>query len=77
MERPNIPPDSKERAFLSSANYVFTAVFAVEMLIKVNEPRFEFNRPRIYRNNHSGLTKFYERSFVCLSNHFDTALKVH
>ncbi|XP_052759343.1 voltage-dependent T-type calcium channel subunit alpha-1G [Galleria mellonella] len=35
MERPNIPPDSKERAFLSSANYVFTAVFAVEMFIKV------------------------------------------
>lgn len=35
MERPNIPPDSKERAFLSSANYVFTVVFAVEMLIKV------------------------------------------
>ncbi|CAH2037210.1 unnamed protein product, partial [Iphiclides podalirius] len=35
MERPNIPPDSKERAFLSSANYVFTGVFAMEMLIKV------------------------------------------
>nr|XP_049699863.1 voltage-dependent T-type calcium channel subunit alpha-1G isoform X3 [Helicoverpa armigera] len=35
MERPNIPPDSKERAFLSSANYVFTGVFAVEMFIKV------------------------------------------
>ncbi|VVC89033.1 unnamed protein product [Leptidea sinapis] len=35
MERPNIPPDSKERAFLSTANYVFTVVFAVEMFIKV------------------------------------------
>ncbi|XP_062529385.1 voltage-dependent T-type calcium channel subunit alpha-1G isoform X1 [Bombyx mori] len=35
MERPNIPPDSKERQFLSSANYVFTAVFAIEMFIKV------------------------------------------
>ncbi|XP_063362295.1 voltage-dependent T-type calcium channel subunit alpha-1G-like isoform X2 [Cydia amplana] len=35
MERPNIPPDSKERAFLASANYVFTVVFAVEMFIKV------------------------------------------
>ncbi|CAH2106214.1 unnamed protein product [Euphydryas editha] len=35
MERPNIPPDSKERQFLSSANYVFTVVFAVEMFIKV------------------------------------------
>lgn len=36
MERPNIPPDSKERAFLSTANYVFTVVFAIEMFIKVN-----------------------------------------
>ncbi|XP_037293759.1 voltage-dependent T-type calcium channel subunit alpha-1G isoform X2 [Manduca sexta] len=35
MERPNIPPDSKERAFLSTANYVFTGVFAIEMFIKV------------------------------------------
>ncbi|KOX72816.1 Voltage-dependent T-type calcium channel subunit alpha-1H, partial [Melipona quadrifasciata] len=35
MERPNIPPDSGERLFLSTANYVFTAVFAVEMFIKV------------------------------------------
>ncbi|KAG5672248.1 hypothetical protein PVAND_002390 [Polypedilum vanderplanki] len=35
MERPNIPPWSKERFFLSTANYVFTVVFAIEMLIKV------------------------------------------
>ncbi|KAF3426148.1 hypothetical protein E2986_05217 [Frieseomelitta varia] len=35
MERPNIPPDSGERLFLSTANYIFTAVFAVEMFIKV------------------------------------------
>ncbi|XP_059472084.1 voltage-dependent T-type calcium channel subunit alpha-1H isoform X6 [Neocloeon triangulifer] len=35
MERPNIPPDSTERMFLSTANYVFTVVFALEMLIKV------------------------------------------
>lgn len=35
MERPNIPPWSKERLFLQTANNVFTAVFAVEMLIKV------------------------------------------
>ncbi|RLU22910.1 hypothetical protein DMN91_005188 [Ooceraea biroi] len=35
MERPNIPPDSRERIFLSSANYIFTAVFAIEMFIKV------------------------------------------
>ncbi|XP_011497163.1 PREDICTED: voltage-dependent T-type calcium channel subunit alpha-1G [Ceratosolen solmsi marchali] len=35
MERPNIPPDSKERIFLASANYIFTAVFAVEMFVKV------------------------------------------
>lgn len=36
MERPNIPPDSRERVFLSTANYVFTGVFAIEMFVKVN-----------------------------------------
>ncbi|KAK7506411.1 hypothetical protein BaRGS_00002523 [Batillaria attramentaria] len=35
MERPDIPPDSTERRFLTYANYVFTVVFALEMLIKV------------------------------------------
>lgn len=35
MERPLIPPDSIERAFLSFSNYVFTFVFAVEMMLKV------------------------------------------
>ena len=35
MERPNIPPSSTERQFLCSANYLFTAVFAMEMFIKV------------------------------------------
>lgn len=37
MERPNIPPDSTERVFLASANYVFTVVFAIEMFVKVNK----------------------------------------
>lgn len=35
MERPLIPPDSFERAFLSVSNYVFTFVFAIEMILKV------------------------------------------
>lgn len=35
MERPNIPPDCIERKFLTTANYIFTAVFAIEMFIKV------------------------------------------
>lgn len=35
MERPNIPPQCAERVFLGTANYVFTAVFTVEMIIKV------------------------------------------
>ncbi|XP_050464943.1 voltage-dependent T-type calcium channel subunit alpha-1G isoform X6 [Cataglyphis hispanica] len=35
MERPNIPPDSRERLFLSTANYIFTGVFAIEMFVKV------------------------------------------
>lgn len=38
MERPNIPPDSKERVFLGTANYVFTVVFALEMFVKVSMP---------------------------------------
>lgn len=38
MERPNIPPDSRERLFLSTANYIFTGVFAIEMFIKVMYP---------------------------------------
>ncbi|XP_025084578.1 voltage-dependent T-type calcium channel subunit alpha-1G-like isoform X7 [Pomacea canaliculata] len=35
MERPNIPPDSIEREFLTYANYVFTVIFSFEMMIKV------------------------------------------
>ena len=35
MERPNIPPDSTERFFLATANYVFTVVFGIEMFVKV------------------------------------------
>lgn len=35
MERPNIPPDSTERLFLATSNYVFTVVFTTEMFIKV------------------------------------------
>nr|XP_015838484.1 PREDICTED: voltage-dependent T-type calcium channel subunit alpha-1G isoform X2 [Tribolium castaneum] len=35
MERPNIPPDSNERFFLSTCNYIFTVVFTIEMFVKV------------------------------------------
>ncbi|CAG9864964.1 unnamed protein product [Phyllotreta striolata] len=35
MERPNIPPDSPEKLFLQSCNYVFSIVFATEMFVKV------------------------------------------
>ncbi|KAF5289783.1 hypothetical protein FQA39_LY03700 [Lamprigera yunnana] len=35
MERPNIPPNSTERLFLQSTNYVFTVVFGAEMFVKV------------------------------------------
>ncbi|KAF5282496.1 hypothetical protein FQR65_LT14266 [Abscondita terminalis] len=35
MERPNIPPNSTERVFLQSTNYVFTVVFGIEMFVKV------------------------------------------
>lgn len=36
MERPNIPPNCIERHFLSTANYVFTFVFTLEMFVKVS-----------------------------------------
>lgn len=35
MERPKIPPHSREREFLNGANFVFTIIFGCEMLIKV------------------------------------------
>lgn len=47
MERPNIPPDSTERLFLQTSNYVFSVVFATEMFVKVsifeNSSGFEIN----------------------------------
>ncbi|KAM4632297.1 voltage-dependent T-type calcium channel subunit alpha-1H [Discoglossus pictus] len=35
LERPDIDPSSMERIFLSVSNYIFTAIFVVEMTIKV------------------------------------------
>lgn len=35
MERPRIPPWSKEREFLTLANYYFTFMFTLEMVLKV------------------------------------------
>ncbi|VDK72768.1 unnamed protein product [Litomosoides sigmodontis] len=35
MERPSIPPKSLERQFLTSAGYVFTVIFTIEMSMKV------------------------------------------
>ncbi|XP_072043529.1 voltage-dependent T-type calcium channel subunit alpha-1G-like [Amphiura filiformis] len=35
MERPAIKPDSLERKFLNIANYIFMAIFTLEMLVKV------------------------------------------
>lgn len=54
MERPNIPPDSVERAFLGTANYVFTAVFALEMFVKVQKEYLIF----MFRNHIILITNF-------------------
>ncbi|XP_069875997.1 voltage-dependent T-type calcium channel subunit alpha-1H isoform X2 [Dipodomys merriami] len=35
LERPDIDPGSTERAFLSVSNYIFTAIFVTEMMVKV------------------------------------------
>ena len=36
MERPNIPPWSRERQILDIANNIFTVVFTIEMALKVH-----------------------------------------
>uniref|UniRef100_A0A8C6JWX5 Voltage-dependent T-type calcium channel subunit alpha n=1 Tax=Melopsittacus undulatus TaxID=13146 RepID=A0A8C6JWX5_MELUD len=35
LERPDIDPHSTERMFLSVSNYIFTAIFVAEMMVKV------------------------------------------
>ncbi|NXM78052.1 CAC1H protein, partial [Serilophus lunatus] len=35
LERPDIDPQSTERIFLSVSNYIFTAIFVAEMMVKV------------------------------------------
>lgn len=35
MERPNIPEESLERQLLTNSNFIFTILFAIEMLLKV------------------------------------------
>ncbi|XP_032125359.1 voltage-dependent T-type calcium channel subunit alpha-1H isoform X4 [Sapajus apella] len=35
LERPDIDPGSTERVFLTVSNYIFTAIFVAEMLVKV------------------------------------------
>ncbi|KAM8779913.1 voltage-dependent T-type calcium channel subunit alpha-1H isoform 1-T1 [Rhynchonycteris naso] len=35
LERPDIDPGSTERVFLSVSNYIFTAIFVTEMMVKV------------------------------------------
>ncbi|XP_061850375.1 voltage-dependent T-type calcium channel subunit alpha-1H [Colius striatus] len=35
LERPDIDPHSTERVFLSVSNYIFTAIFVAEMMVKV------------------------------------------
>ncbi|CAF2632343.1 unnamed protein product [Rotaria sp. Silwood2] len=47
MERPSISPISFERQFLNFTNYIFTAVFTIEMMIKVIASGFIFG-PNTY-----------------------------
>ena len=50
MERPKIPPWSREREFLSFANYVFTLVFGIEMLIKVVAKGLFYGKDAYFHN---------------------------
>jgi hypothetical protein len=50
MERPKIPPWSAEREFLGVANYVFTVIFAMEMLVKVTAKGLWYGRDAYFKN---------------------------
>lgn len=50
MERPKIPPYSREREFLSFANYAFTLVFGIEMLVKVIAKGLFYGRDAYFHN---------------------------
>lgn len=50
MERPKIPPWSREREFLSAANYIFTVVFGLEMLVKVVAKGLFYGRDAYFHN---------------------------
>ncbi|XP_055304336.1 voltage-dependent T-type calcium channel subunit alpha-1G [Sitodiplosis mosellana] len=50
MERPNIPNGVPERYFLTTANYVFTFVFTLEMFVKVVATSM-FRGPNAYFNS--------------------------
>ena len=43
MERPNIPPWSRERQILDIANNIFTVVFTIEMALKVHDMHFSIH----------------------------------
>lgn len=50
MERPKIPPKSFEREFLSAANYMFTVIFGLEMLIKVLAKGLLYGKEAYFKN---------------------------
>ncbi|XP_027195936.2 ca[2+]-channel protein alpha[[1]] subunit T isoform X1 [Dermatophagoides pteronyssinus] len=50
MERPKIPPNSREREFLNVANFVFTLVFGIEMLVKVIAKGLFYGRNAYFHN---------------------------
>ncbi|XP_054168183.1 voltage-dependent T-type calcium channel subunit alpha-1H-like [Oppia nitens] len=50
MERPKIPPWSAEREFLGIANYAFTAIFALEMMIKVAAKGLYYGKDAYFKN---------------------------
>ncbi|CAG2177632.1 unnamed protein product, partial [Oppiella nova] len=50
LAEPKIPPWSAEREFLGVANYVFTVIFAMEMLVKVTAKGLWYGRDAYFKN---------------------------
>lgn len=51
MERPNIPPWSQEREFLTVANYYFTFMFTLEMVLKVIAKNLYYGKDAYFSDN--------------------------
>lgn len=66
MERPNIPPWSAERKFLTTANYLFSLIFAIEMLMKVVANGMFYGKEAYFTSGESVIAQcpLHQHSFI-------------